>query len=76
MVDILVGRKAVPGFSNHTRGRAVDFTTKQGKWVFTASSAQKAGWVNTWLHQWLVDNAAGHRFRPYEKEPWHWDHMG
>ena len=76
LVDILVGWKAVPGFSNHTRGRAVDFTTKQGEWVFKASSAQKAGWVNTWLYDWLSRNAATHDFRPYEKEPWHWDHAG
>jgi len=67
-------KKAVPGFSNHTKGLAIDFATQQGKWKFGASSAQKEGWVRTWLYLWLKSNAATYRFRPYSKEPWHWDH--
>lgn len=74
MVSRMVVKKAVPGFSNHTRGLAVDFRTRQGEWTLRASSAQKDGWPNTWLHQWLVRHAATYNFEPYEEEPWHWDH--
>jgi hypothetical protein len=74
LVKRMVKKKAVPGFSNHTKGLAIDFRTKQGKWTFGASSAQSAGWVNTWLYRWLAANAATYNFQPYSAEPWHWDH--
>jgi len=74
MVARMVEKKAVPGFSNHTKGLAIDFTTHQGEWSFGASSAQMKGWVRTWLYAWLTSHAPTYHFRPYEAEPWHWDH--
>ena len=76
MVARMVVKKAVPGFSNHTRGLAIDFTTHQGEWSFGASSAQMKGWVTTWLYAWLTSHAPTYHFLPYEAEPWHWDHTG
>jgi hypothetical protein len=76
VVDRMVIKKAVPGFSNHTRGLAIDFSTRQGEWTFVSSSAQSEGWRRTWLYGWLQDNGSRHGFKPYKKEPWHWDHSG
>ncbi len=70
------GRKAAPGFSNHSDGRAVDFTTTQGGVVYGANSSQRAGWRLTWLHRWLVTNANRFGFRPLATEEWHWDYTG
>jgi hypothetical protein len=39
-----------------------------------AKSAQRAGWRSTWLHAWLVQNAATFRFMPLATEEWHWDY--
>lgn len=75
MVERMVVKKAVPGFSNHTKGLAIDFSTRQGKVTFGASSAQRKGWVNTWLYRWLETNAGTHHFKPYSQEEWHWDHQ-
>jgi hypothetical protein len=66
--------KAVPGFSNHTSGIAVDFTTTENKVVFTANSSQNEQWKSTWLHQWLVVNANKFHFQPLATETWHWDY--
>jgi hypothetical protein len=74
LVNRMVVKKAVPGFSNHTKGLAIDFSTRQGEWTFVSSSAQTAGWKRTWLFGWLTNNAGNHKFKPYSKEPWHWDH--
>lgn len=89
MVRRMNARKAAPGYSNHTHGRAVDVRTRFGTppvldaegelvsggvYDFGASSAQSAGWVNTWLWQWLDEHAAAHNFEPYAPEPWHWNH--
>jgi hypothetical protein len=67
-------RKAAPGFSNHSDGRAVDFTTTEGGVEFGANTAQRVGWRRTWLHRWLVPNAERYGFRPLATEEWHWDH--
>jgi hypothetical protein len=79
-VGILVRRmrsmKAVPGFSNHTLGLAIDFTTRQGKTTLGAKSAQAKAWRASWFHRWLVVNASRFDFRPLASEEWHWDHAG
>jgi hypothetical protein len=67
-------RKAPPGFSNHSNGKAVDFTTREGKVTFTANTSQRAGWRKTWLHAWLVTNAPKYGFHPLASEEWHWDY--
>lgn len=67
-------RTAPPGFSNHSDGRAVDFTTTQGGTEYAAHGYQRAGWRRTWLHRWLVQHAGEYRFHSLESEEWHWDH--
>jgi hypothetical protein len=68
------GRKAAPGFSNHSDGRAVDLTTTEGGVVFGPNTSQRAGWRRTWLHRWLVPNAERYGFNPLATEEWHWDY--
>jgi hypothetical protein len=73
MVRYFSPRKSPPGFSNHSDGKAVDFMTKQGRVTYTANTSQRSGWRKTWLHGWLVENAAKYGFCPLESEEWHWD---
>lgn len=73
MVRYFSPRKAPPGFSNHSNGKAVDFTTKEGKVTYTANTSQRAGWRKTWLHGWLLENAEKYGFHPLASEEWHWD---
>ena len=73
MVDYFSTRKAPPGFSNHSDGRAVDFKTTQDGTSYTADTSQRAGWRRTWLHRWLVEHAGEFRFHALATEEWHWD---
>jgi LAS superfamily LD-carboxypeptidase LdcB len=66
--------KASPGYSKHTKGLAIDFTTSQGRVTYGPNGSQKNGWKTTWLYKWLVKHAADHGFEPYAAEPWHWQH--
>lgn len=74
MVDYFTTRKAPPGFSNHSNGKAVDFMTTQGKATYTANTSQRAGWRGTWLHMWLLKHAKEYRFFALDSEEWHWDY--
>jgi LAS superfamily LD-carboxypeptidase LdcB len=74
MVTTLIPLKAPPGFSNHSNGTAVDFQTDFNGTAYLANSSQRDGWRTTWLHPWLVANAATYGFRPLSSEEWHWDH--
>lgn len=65
--------KAPPGFSNHSNGTAVDFKTVERGTAYVADSNQREGWRATWLHRWLVSNAASFGFEPLSTEEWHWD---
>jgi hypothetical protein len=67
-------KKAVPGFSNHTKGLAIDFVTVQNGVELGANTDQKDAWQAAWFHHWLVDNAKSFRFSPLASEEWHWDH--
>jgi hypothetical protein len=73
MVRYFSPRKSPPGFSNHSNGKAVDFTTRQGRVTYTANTSQRSGWRKTWLHEWLVKNAEKYGFYPLDSEEWHWD---
>lgn len=73
LVTYFSPRKAPPGFSNHSDGRAVDFTTTQAGTEYTAHGYQRTGWRRTWLHRWLVQHAGKYGFQPLESEEWHWD---
>jgi hypothetical protein len=66
-------RKAAPGFSNHSNGTAVDFTTTVDGTLLTDKSARET-WRETWLHAWLVINAGIHHFHALASEEWHWDY--
>jgi len=78
------GRKAAPGFSNHSDGIAVDFWTTEGKELLQAGtgSDEKAlhaineRWKRSWFHRWLVANKATHGFKPIPTEAWHWEFHG
>jgi hypothetical protein len=74
MLTTMLPLKAAPGFSNHSNGTAVDFQTNHSGTNYVADSSQHEGWRRTWLHPWLVANAAGFGFRPLGSEEWHWDH--
>lgn len=74
MFELMKKYKAPPGYSNHSNGMAVDFNTVQGKVKYEAKKAQNVGWKRTWLHSWLVANAARFGFKPLATEAWHWDY--
>jgi hypothetical protein len=74
MVDEMYPIKAIPGYSNHTKGLAVDFSTTQGGTTLGPNTSQKDAWTNAWFYHWLVANAADHHFTQLPTEEWHWDH--
>lgn len=74
MVKIMRQFKAAPGFSKHTGGTAVDFTTTEGGVSLTANSNQNGRWKNSWLHKWLTKNARKFKFNPLATEAWHWEY--
>jgi len=74
LVDYFSGRKAPPGFSNHSDGRAVDFITTEGGKDYGPHGYQRKAWARTWLHLWLVQHAMEYRFHPLATEEWHWDY--
>lgn len=74
MVGHYSGRKAAPGFGNHTLAVAVDFSTTQGGTALGPSTAQERAWRASWLHAWLVANAATYHFNPIATEAWHWEY--
>ncbi len=66
-------KKAAPGFSNHSNGTAVDFTTTVNGKMLTDKSSHEA-WQASWLHTWLKLNAGTYRFYELVSEEWHWDY--
>ena len=74
MVSYYSGRKAAPGFGNHTNGIAMDFVTTQGGTALGANMSQNRLWVASWLHHWLVDHAGDFNFKPIATEAWHWEY--
>jgi LAS superfamily LD-carboxypeptidase LdcB len=77
--------KAAPGYSNHSRGIAIDFHYAIGTNSLSCehSPASLKAWSNTPLYKWLTaptDSADRHAraqdfgFYPYEPEPWHWEY--
>lgn len=70
---IMAPIKAPPGFSNHSNGLAVDFSTMESGETYGADTDKRVEWRRTWLHPWLVANARTYRFNPLSSEEWHWD---
>ena len=60
---------ARPGTSAHQTGRAVDCH------LGDPIESEYAGRMRALpVHRWLVDNAEGFGFYPYDAEPWHWEY--
>ena len=80
LLKMMPGIKAPAGFSNHTQGRAVDFSTDEvingNAESLTADTSQRALWRKSWFFKWLVadGNAAKYRFMNLATEEWHYDH--
>jgi hypothetical protein len=72
-IELMAPIKAPPGFSNHSNGLAVDFSTTVSGVTYGADTDRRAQWRGTWLHPWLVANAKTYRFNPLSSEEWHWD---
>jgi LAS superfamily LD-carboxypeptidase LdcB len=66
-------KKAPPGFSNHSNGKAVDFGTLEGGLELSANVEQNPRWKKAWLHKWLVKHHGEYGFKPLASEAWHWD---
>ncbi len=71
-------RIAVPGYSNHGNGLAIDFENYEGNEKLANSSKKSltALWRQSWIWNWLITNAANYNF--YQNtaidEPWHWEY--
>ena len=71
LVDLMKDEKAVPGFSNHQRGLAIDFGTKEGTDAHLRYVSSRS-----WFAGWLEAHAGAHSFRQLPKERWHYDFVG
>ena len=77
LVGYIAGKKAAPGFSNHTRGKAFDIGTEEGGQQYGANSAPRdqAAYAKTWLYGWMTANAVNYDFKQLATEVWHWDYQ-
>jgi hypothetical protein len=76
MIEQLLKYKAPPGYSNHSKGAAVDFGTTYEGIYYKSDTSTHIAWRKTWLHRWLKENAATFGFKPLATEEWHWDFEG
>jgi hypothetical protein len=74
-VNRMMWGKAIPGFSNHIKGLAIDFMTEE-KGLGKLGPFGRAKWQKSWFWSWLVDHAAAYNFKPLSGEEWHWDYFG
>jgi hypothetical protein len=75
MVEQLIPIKAIPGFSNHTNGIAMDFgTVEEGLGDLGPRTSQKEKWQKSWFYKWLTDHAPGDDWVQLPSEEWHWDY--
>ena len=81
MVDFIKGRKAAPGFSNHSRGIAVDFFTMEDGLRLQAETgnnnkalkALNKRWEKSWLYRWLDKHKKDYKMDRIATEAWHWE---
>jgi hypothetical protein len=81
LLRYLDGKKAAPGYSNHTRGIAVDFKTFENGVMHTAETgkgdaalaALNRAWEATWFYHWLQDHKQAYGMERIHKEAWHWE---
>jgi len=75
LLNKMISYKAIPGFSNHSKGLAIDFKTdERGLGELGPKTSQKDDWQRSWFWKWLGDHAATYHFSPLSTEEWHWDH--
>jgi hypothetical protein len=74
MATLMIKYKAAPGYSNHSNGSAVDFSTTHDGLELAAKSEHAEPWRKTWLHKWLREHASEFSFQPLATEEWHWDY--
>jgi hypothetical protein len=67
--SVAKGRKWLAFDSPHETGLAVDFGSDGLRPRSATADAQR----DTPAHEWLVGNAHLFGFRPYKREPWHWE---
>jgi len=81
MVDFIAPVKAAPGYSNHTNGIAVDFSTREGGVTLTAETGKsKKGlkkhnqrWEKSWFYKWLESHKKEYGIERIPSEAWHWE---
>ena len=64
---------AVPGYSNHQMGFAIDFAGTNVKTNATSCTSGRATDPGSRVWRWLENNAARFSYRQYMRESWHWD---
>ncbi|HKG90139.1 MAG TPA: D-alanyl-D-alanine carboxypeptidase family protein [Nitrososphaeraceae archaeon] len=80
LIRFIGGRLAMPGFSLHNSGLAVDFITVENgkKWgiMTTKTGVYENAWRKTYFFDWLSKNASIFKFFQNNKinEPWHWEY--
>ena len=71
-------RLAAPGYSLHTTGLAIDFTTRDGGRDLgpRTRAANISAWRASWFFAWMTANAARYNFYQNTSidEPWHWEY--
>jgi LAS superfamily LD-carboxypeptidase LdcB len=78
MVDQISPQKAAPGYSNHSRGIAVDFFTVEAGVLVEAKVGKNLSrvnqrWEKTWLYRWLEAHKAEYKIERISTEAWHWE---
>jgi hypothetical protein len=78
MVDNISLLKAAPGFSNHSRGIAVDFFSVEGGVLVQAKvgahvDAVNKRWEQSWLYRWLKKHEKKFGIHRIRTEAWHWE---
>jgi len=81
MVDFIAPVKAAPGYSNHTNGIAVDFSTLEGVVSLTADTGKSKKqlakhnqrWEKSWFYKWLQSHKSKYGIERIDTEAWHWE---
>ncbi len=76
LVKFIHGKKAPPGFSNHTGGTAVDMSAVVDGDDLGADFSKQKAWYDSWVWHWLHTNAHRFGFQPIKTEAWHWEFHG
>jgi hypothetical protein len=78
MVNNISPLKAAPGFSNHSRGIAVDFFSVESGVLVQARVGAHVDAVNkrfeqSWLYHWLKKHEKTFGIHRIRTEAWHWE---